>query len=114
MLVFETEEQIIKIVPNFQEIAAIGGRGIIITSQGNEVDFVSRCFFPQSGVDEDPVTGSAHTTLIPYWSKELNKNSLTAKQLSARGGALYCEYLGERVNISGEGKLYLIGEIQSL
>jgi PhzF family phenazine biosynthesis protein len=114
MLLFETEDQIKNIVPNFTEIASLGGRGLIITAKGKNVDFVSRCFFPQSGVNEDPVTGSAHTTLIPFWSQQLNKTTLTAKQLSERGGSLFCEYLGERVNISGEGRLYLIGEIQSL
>lgn len=114
MLVYENEEQIQNIQPDFIEIAKLGGRGLIITAKGNEVDFVSRCFFPQSGVNEDPVTGSAHTTLIPYWSKVLNKQKLTAKQLSARGGYLICEDCGDRVNISGEGKLYLIGEIQDI
>lgn len=114
MLVFDKENQIKNIQPNFAEIAALGGRGLIITAKGNEVDFVSRCFFPQSGINEDPVTGSAHTTLIPYWSSELNKTVLKAKQISERGGTLYCEYLGNRVNISGEGRLYLIGEIQSV
>lgn len=114
MLVYENENQIIHIIPNFKEIATMGGRGLIITAKGNEVDFVSRCFFPQSGIDEDPVTGSAHTTMIPYWSNELNKTTLTAKQLSARGGSLFCEYLGDRVTIAGEGVLYLIGEIQNI
>ncbi|MCX6206362.1 MAG: PhzF family phenazine biosynthesis protein [Bacteroidetes bacterium] len=114
MFVYENEHQITHIIPNFIEITSLGGRGLIVTAKGNEVDFVSRCFFPQSGVNEDPVTGSAHTTLIPYWSKQLNKTSLTAKQLSERGGSLFCEYLGDRVNISGEGMLYLIGEIQHI
>lgn len=113
MFVYENEDQIKNIVPDFHAIAALGGRGLIVTAKGKDVDFVSRCFFPQSGINEDPVTGSAHTTLIPYWSNQLKKNILTAKQLSERGGSLFCEYLGARVNISGEGRLYLIGEIQS-
>jgi predicted PhzF superfamily epimerase YddE/YHI9 len=74
------------------------------------VDFVSRYFAPQCGIDEDPVTGSAHTTLTPYWAKRLKKTELSAMQLSQRKGWLQCKYLGDRVEISGKGKLYLIGE----
>lgn len=111
VLVFENESQIINIKPNFNSIAKLKGRGVIITAKGNEVDFVSRFFAPQSGINEDPVTGSAHTTLTPYWSKRLNKTELTAIQLSERKGYLKCKYLNERVEISGQAKLYLIGEI---
>ncbi|WP_329958654.1 PhzF family phenazine biosynthesis protein [Aquirufa nivalisilvae] len=95
----------------FFEIAKLKARGIIITAPGDTVDFVSRFFGPQSGIDEDPVTGSAHTTLIPYWAKRKHKTQLTAKQLSPRGGELSCELLGDRVNISGTCVLYMIGEI---
>jgi len=111
MLVFENENQIKKIAPNFEEISKLKGRGVIVTAKGDKVDFVSRFFAPQSGINEDPVTGSAHTTLIPYWSKKLNKNELTAIQLSERKGYLKCKYLADRVEISGKAKLYLIGEI---
>ncbi|MCK4749531.1 MAG: PhzF family phenazine biosynthesis protein, partial [Bacteroidales bacterium] len=78
---------------------------------GGEVDFVSRFFAPQIGINEDPVTGSAHTTLTPYWSKVLGKKCLTARQLSARGGELVCEDHGDRVKISGQAVTYLVGEI---
>ena len=111
VLVFESENQIEKIKPDFKQIAKLGGRGVIITAKGNEADFVSRFFAPQCGIDEDPVTGSAHTTLTPYWSKRLNKTELTAIQLSERKGYLHCKLLGDRVEISGKAKLYLIGEI---
>jgi len=111
VLVFETEEQIKNIKFNLSEIAKLEGRGVIITAKGDQCDFVSRYFAPQFGIDEDPVTGSAHTTLTPYWAKKLNKTELTAIQLSERKGYLQCKYLGERVEISGQGKLYLIGEI---
>ena len=110
-LVFEKEEQIVNIKPNLKEISKLRGRGVIISAKGNNVDFVSRFFAPQSGIDEDPVTGSAHTTLTPYWSARLNKKELSAIQLSARKGYLSCKYLGDRVEISGECKLYMAGEI---
>jgi predicted PhzF superfamily epimerase YddE/YHI9 len=86
-------------------------RGIIVTSKGDHSDFVSRFFAPKLGINEDPVTGSAHTTLIPYWAKKLNKNELTAKQLSSRQGQLKCRLDKDRVYISGETKTYLKGEI---
>ena len=112
MFVFENEDQIHNIGPNFIEISKLRGRGVIVKAKGKEVDFVSRCFYPPVGVNEDPVTGSAHTTMIPYWSKTLNKVHLSAKQISKRGGHLTCEYQGERVVIGGEGKLYLVGTIE--
>lgn len=111
MLVYENEEEIKNIVPFLDEIAKLKARGVMITAQGCEVDFVSRFFGPATGVNEDPVTGSAHTTLIPYWSKRLGKNKLSAIQLSQRKGFLECKYLGDRVEISGEAKLYLTGQI---
>jgi PhzF family phenazine biosynthesis protein len=111
LFVFKNEEEIINIKPAFHEISKLHCRGVIITAKGNDVDFVSRFFAPQVGVNEDPVTGSAHTTLTPYWSKELNKTEMTAIQLSERKGYLQTKYLNERVEITGEGKLYLIGEI---
>lgn len=111
LLVFDTEEQIKNIKPDFRQIAQLDGRGMIITAKGDNVDFVSRFFAPQCGIDEDPVTGSAHTTLTPYWSKRLGKTELTAIQLSERKGYLHCKLLADRVEISGKARLYLIGEI---
>lgn len=111
LLVYDKEEDIKKLAPSMDQIAKIKARGVIVTARGNEVDFVSRFFAPQSGVDEDPVTGSAHTTLTPYWSRQLNKVELTARQLSRRGGNLKCKLLNDRVEIGGHAKLYLIGEI---
>jgi predicted PhzF superfamily epimerase YddE/YHI9 len=111
MLVFENESQIKEITANYDAISKLKARGIIITAKGDRVDFVSRFFAPAVGVNEDPVTGSAHTSLTPYWSKRLAKTDLTAMQLSPRKGYLQCKYLNDRVEISGRGRLYLIGEI---
>jgi len=111
MLIYEFQAEIEAITPNFHLLNELDCRGVIVTAKGNEVDFVSRFFAPQCGIPEDPVTGSAHTTLTPYWSEKLNKKTLTAKQLSERGGDIQCEYLGDRVKISGHGVCYLIGEI---
>jgi PhzF family phenazine biosynthesis protein len=111
LLVFEKEEEISKLTPDFDKIFRLNARGVIVTAKGENVDFVSRFFGPQVGVNEDPVTGSAHTTLTPYWSKELGKTELTAMQLSSRKGFLKCKNLGERIEISGKAKLYLKGEI---
>jgi PhzF family phenazine biosynthesis protein len=111
VLVFEREEQIKNMKINLSAISKLDKQGVIITAKGDEVDFVSRYFGPQCGIDEDPVTGSAHTTLTPYWAKKLNKIELVAVQLSKRKGYLQCKHLGDRVEISGQGKLYLIGEI---
>lgn len=111
MLVFENEEQIVKLNPDFQQILASKTRGVIVTAKSDKYDFVSRFFAPAVGVNEDPVTGSAHTMLIPYWSGVLGKNELTAKQVSARGGILHCKNCGERVEIGGKAVTYLTGEI---
>lgn len=92
-------------------VKKIAKRGLIVTACGEEVDFVSRCFFPLFGIDEDPVTGSAHTTLTPFWAKKLGKNKMKARQISARGGAVTCELQGERTLLSGQAMTYLIGEI---
>lgn len=109
-VVFENENEIrdLKVDMNFlNELDVIG---VIVTAMGHEVDFVSRFFVPNSVIIEDPVTGSAHSSLIPYWSKQLNKKELTAKQLSKRGGYLWCEDKGERVTMAGQGILYMKGE----
>jgi PhzF family phenazine biosynthesis protein len=111
MLIYETEDQIWEMKPNFDTMAKIPSRGIIVTASGKEVDFVSRFFAPQSGILEDPVTGSAHTALIPYWAKRLGKTSMVARQLSKRGGTIYCELCGERVKIGGKAIHYMTGEI---
>lgn len=109
--IVDSEEEVRTLKPNFQEIAKLPGRGLIVTAKGNDADFVSRFFAPQAGINEDPVTGSAHTSLIPIWWKKLGKTQLTAEQLSVRGGKLSCEYRNDRCLIGGEAKLYMIGEI---
>lgn len=111
MAVVGSEDEVSAIKPDFATISKLEARGLIVTAPGNTVDFVSRFFGPQSGVNEDPVTGSAHTTLTPYWSKRLGKDKMTARQISNRGGVLECENSGSRVFIGGEAKLYLTGEI---
>ncbi len=111
MLVFKNEDEVRRIIPAFDAIAKIDGRGVIVTAKGDDVDFVSRFFAPQSGVNEDPVTGSAHTTLTPYWAKQLGKTDLTARQLSPRTGSLRCRFLEDRVEITGQARLYMTGEI---
>lgn len=111
MLVYESEADIRAIAPNFAEILKIPTHAVIVTAPGEDSDFVSRFFAPEVGVFEDPVTGSAHCTLIPYWAKRLGKNDLFARQVSARGGELFCELRGDRVKIGGEATLYLKGEV---
>ncbi len=112
LLLFESEETIRAMKPNFHLLYQTDARGIMVTAKGNDVDFVSRFFAPGVGIDEDPVTGSAHTTLIPFWANRLAKNELTALQLSARGGQLWCTLSGERVFIAGKAITYLRGEIE--
>lgn len=112
LLIYNSQAEIEAMKPNFHLLDQLDCRGVIVSAPGDSVDFVSRAFFPQCGIPEDPVTGSAHTTLTPYWSKVLNKTKLTAKQLSPRGGDLLCEFLGDRVKISGKAVPYLIGEIE--
>ena len=97
--------------PNFPQLATIEARGVVITSRGKEVDFVSRGFFPQSGIDEDPVTGSANTSLTTLWSAKLNQAELSARQLSRRVGELRCRDLGDRIEVSGQAIGYMIGEL---
>lgn len=111
LLEVETENEVRQANPDLALLKKIDAAGVIITSKGNTVDFVSRVFAPQSGIDEDPVTGSAHCLLIPYWAQKLNKYNLRAKQLSKRGGVLYCNYAGSRVLIGGKAELYSKGTI---
>ncbi len=107
----ENETTVANLKPNFSLLSELESRGIIVTSKGDSVDFVSRFFAPKIGINEDPVTGSAHTLLIPYWAKKLTKNSLNAIQLSKRIGILKCNYLNDRVEMSGQAITYLKGEL---
>lgn len=111
MLIFEDEQQIRELEPDPGKIARLPARGLIVTAKGNRVDFVSRFFAPQAGVNEDAVTGSAHTTLTPFWASRLNKTEMTAMQLSQRGGNLSCALKGDRVIIGGQCRAYSSGEI---
>jgi predicted PhzF superfamily epimerase YddE/YHI9 len=141
MFVVDRARTVAELKPDLARIAGLPARGVIVTATatspgvgngpgtvadsgvnagarsdagtGGEAgtDFVSRFFAPQSGIPEDPVTGSAHTTLTPFWAAELGRNRLTARQLSARGGTLICEVRGARVHIAGTAALYLRGEI---
>lgn len=112
LCIINSRQELEELKPNFGEIARVEKRGIIVSAKGEgEFDFVSRCLFPQSGIDEDPATGSAHTTLTPYWSKKLNKKYLSACQLSKRRGYFSCKDLGSRTHISGRADLYLKGQI---
>lgn len=112
MLVFDREAQIKDIRPDFAAINKVPARGIIVTAPGRHADFVSRFFAPQSGIAEDPVTGSAHTTLAPHWGKVLGKSEMTALQLSPRGGRLWCRVRGNSTVILGKAVTYLWGEIE--
>lgn len=112
MFVLENEEQVKNLSPNFSKLENLSdGLGVFVTAKGDKCDFVSRAFFPKLKVNEDPVTGSVHCNLIPFWSERLAKKQLTAKQLSKRGGTLYCKQDGDRVKIGGKAVLYLIAEI---
>ncbi len=111
LAVFETEADICELRPHFERIAALDAFAVIVSAPGTEVDFVSRFFGPRAGVPEDPVTGSAHCTLIPYWAARLGKRRLAARQLSRRVGELDCELRGDRVAIAGNTVEYLRGEI---
>ena len=114
VLLYDTQEQIESIQPDEALLNTINidPGGIIVTAPGNEVDFVSRFFTPQASIFEDPVTGSAHCSLIPFWSKRLNKQRMIAHQISSRGGVLQVEHKGERVGIGGKAVTYLKGTIQ--
>jgi PhzF family phenazine biosynthesis protein len=105
------QQAIEKLDPDFSQLSRLSSRGLIVSAPGNDSDFVSRCFYPQAGINEDPVTGSAHTLLTPYWGRKLGKEKLTAIQLSARKGYLECEMQGDRVLISGSAITYLQGDI---
>lgn len=111
MVVLNSEEEVQNLDPDFRILSEVNARGVIVTALGDEVDFVSRFFAPGAGIDEDPVTGSAHTKLTPYWSKRLGKDILEARQISKRVGNLTCRYKGERTEILGRAVTYMVGEI---
>jgi PhzF family phenazine biosynthesis protein len=111
MMVFSSEEDLQNLQPDYDAIARLNYRGLIATAPSKEFDFVSRFFAPAVGVNEDPVTGSAHTLLIPYWAERLHKTEMIARQVSKRGGIIHCRYRGERVDIGGYAATYLIGDI---
>ncbi len=109
-VVFDSQKEVETVIPDFHFLNKVDTLGIIVTAKGDEADFVSRFFVPNSVIGEDPVTGSAHATLIPYWSKELNKTDLSAIQLSKRKGYLWCRQVNDRIIISGKAVLYAKGE----
>lgn len=111
MLVYESEEDITSMIPDHSALAKIDTLGVIVTAPGKHVDFVSRFFAPAAGVPEDPVTGSAHCNLIPYWADRLGRNQLHAYQISARKGELWCELQGDRVLMAGKAVTFLRGSI---
>jgi PhzF family phenazine biosynthesis protein len=111
LVVFDSESQVRSLQPDLQRVAALDAFAVIVSAPGEEVDFVSRFFAPRAGIPEDPVTGSAHCTLVPYWAARLGKSKLSARQISARGGDLMCELKGDRVTIAGRTVEYLRGEI---
>jgi PhzF family phenazine biosynthesis protein len=111
LVVYATEEEVQALTPNLNALAKVDRFAVIATAPGKEYDFVSRFFAPAQGIPEDPVTGSAHCTLTPYWSAKLRKTTLRAKQISARGGELLCEDHCDRVSIAGKAVLYMEGTI---
>ena len=111
MLIFDNQSEIEIMKPNFQIIEKLKARGLIVTAKGNDCDFVSRFFAPQCGITEDPVTGSAHTTLVTYWSNKLNKTDFLAEQISGRKGKLKCKKVDDRVQITGKAVLFMKGEM---
>lgn len=112
ILVLDSEEAVINANPDFAKLEKLpDGLGVCITAKGSEYDFVSRGFFPKLRVNEDPVTGSLHCSLLPYWSKRLNKREMVAKQVSKRGGTLYCKHEGTRVKMAGKAALYSIADL---
>ena len=108
---FRSEDDVVGTQPDLKLVSELDCRGLIITAPGRTVDFVSRFFAPKVGVPEDPVTGSAHSILIPYWAGRLGRQQLRARQLSARGGDLICELRGQRVAIGGHAVIYCRGEL---
>lgn len=112
LVILHSQNEVEALKPDFRMLKQLHSFGVIVTAKGNDVDFVSRFFAPNAGIGEDPVTGSAHTSLVPYWSNELKKTDLTAKQVSQRGGVLKCRPLGDRVEISGKAVTYMTAEVE--
>jgi len=111
LCVFKNQQEVFKAQPDLEKMAKLNYRGVIFSSVGDKTDIYSRCFYPKCGVPEDPVTGSAHCVLMPYWAESLQKKKITALQGLHRQGDLVCELVGERVILSGECQLYLVGKI---
>jgi len=112
LAVYESEQEVRELSPYMHSLKELDRLGVIVTARGTDTDFVSRFFAPAVGIPEDPVTGSAHCTLIPYWSNLLDKKKLIARQISHRGGDLFCEFRNNRVIIAGKATLYLEGTIK--
>lgn len=112
LVVYPDEATIRDLTPDFQLLSKVDLRGVIVTAPGNEFDFVSRCFFPKYGVNEDPVTGSAHCQLAPYWAERLNKRILQAKQVSRRPGEIICQVIADKVLLSGNAVTFMQGELR--
>lgn len=110
LCVFESQEDLENLAPDFHRMKKLQCRGVIVTAPGNEHDFVSRFFAPQSGINEDPVTGSAHTTLAVYWQERLNQNELSGFQVSERSGLVHCKLDGNRTCLTGSAKTYMVGQ----
>jgi len=111
IVVLENEEQVKQLNPDFSQLKQLSSRGVVVTARGQDYDCVSRCFYPKLNVAEDPVTGSAHCQLAPYWAQQLGKTTINARQLSARAGTMSCEVLGDRVRLFGSAVDYLVGTI---
>lgn len=112
LFVLESEEAVKKLSPDFSKLEQLPeGLGVIVTAKGNDYDFVSRAFFPKLKVNEDPVCGSAHCGLVPFWAEILKKREMVVRQLSNRGGTLFCKHEDTRVKMAGKAALYLIGDI---
>jgi PhzF family phenazine biosynthesis protein len=112
MVLLESAGQVKALTPDFTALAKLDARGVIVTAPGEDCDFVSRFFAPAVGIDEDPVTGSAHCKLTPFWAARLGRDELHARQVSARGGELFCSLHGDRVQLAGHAVDYLRGEIE--
>lgn len=111
LFIFDQEDKIKSIDANYDEIRKLDSRGAIVSSVDSQGDIISRCFYPKYGINEDPVTGSAHTLIIPYWSSVLGRTRIKARQLSERGGELFCEVLNDRIKIGGYTSIFFSGEI---
>lgn len=112
LALYETEEEVRALRPDMARVAALDRHAVIASAPGKSCDFVSRFFAPAWGIAEDPVTGSSHCTLVPYWAARLGKDRLSARQVSSRGGELFCELRGPRVRIAGRAALFLEGQIE--